>query len=428
MSEANKIYLEAKYNLEKEDFQEGFKYIQNGLGMDAGFREFYELAAEALDWLGDEEEATLFKNALNNFDNYKPFFDLGYHFVEIGNWKLAESMLRRANSLNPLDCDVAYEYSLALGATFQFEKALEVLKKTNYFSDFWTSYRVYFFEILLNQDINKAKEFIRYIRTEIYKQESLTEEDTFALYKLSHLQEMTQRIQAIGVPTFHVRDYHFIQYGGALMTFTDDWGGRSIELWLSPQEVRDIAENIKNILNVNGISTRNLLYLPDRNTSILACILGEILNVKISLFEERMPIPENTIIMASSALSFSSFRSLSVMQPTVKTLAFYLDWTKDGACFCPDIGGVLTQSCHFPWEEGVKFLNSRNVEKYPADSRNKEKIAKEIAALAPSLSTVDNFATHLEFYQKYASFLKLNQSKGTRHLFTRESPVSGNRS
>ncbi len=431
MMNPESLYQQAKAHLIEKEYNETLRIIQTGLILKSAYKPFYELAYETLLNFESDEEAEMFQKALADFENHVPFFDLGYHFVEASQWTMAEAMLERANALNPSDCDVAYEYSLALAANFRFEKALEVLKKTNYPSDFWTSYRVYFFEILLNQDIKTAKEFIRYIRQVIYEKPEQGEDDKFALYKLTQLQEMAQRMESVGTPARHIREYHFVQYGGAILHFMDKEdeiniaGGRAVGLWLSPLSVRNIAENALTFMKETEITPHQILYAPDRNSLILATLMGKLLDIPIIPLSKANLREENSLVLAAKSEDFLEWRELSEILPRQWTMVWGMNWLEESA-FCPDITGIMAQYAYFPWEESIKITHENgNPERVPADNRNSGMIAGEILSLSPSEEEKFDFLKHLDFYIKQKYMLKCTQNKGKRHLFVRESPLGG---
>ncbi|MBX7241816.1 MAG: hypothetical protein K1X92_08710 [Bacteroidia bacterium] len=425
------LYQQAKSHLALKEYNETLRTVQTGLIFNSAYKPFYELALETLLNFEADEEAILFEKALADFESHTPFFDLGYHFVEVNQWPMAEAMLERANALKPEDCDVAYEYSLALAANFRFQKALDVLKKTNYTADFWTSYRVYFFEILLNQDIKTAKEFIRYIRQVIYEKPVQDEDDKFALYKLNQLQEMVQRMESVGNPEQHIRDYHFVQYGGAILHFMDNEeeisvaGGRAAALWLSSASVRNIAENTHSFLNEMELKPRQILHAPERNSLILATILGNLLNIPFQVLDKTNAGKEDSLIIAAKSEDFAEWRALSEIQPRQWTMVWGMNWLEE-AVFCPDITGVIAQYIYFPWEETIRIdSGTGNPERVPADNRNAGIIAREISDLLAEETEKAAFEKHLTFYKKQKQLLKCAQNKGKRHLFVRESPLGG---
>src|SRR6185295_19382987 len=88
----------AKY--EEHDYPECLRLLTFAFTDNPDNRGSYELAASCLRQMKAEDEAALFEAALADFDNYKPFFDLGYHFIDAGHDRLAIPMLQRSFSLD----------------------------------------------------------------------------------------------------------------------------------------------------------------------------------------------------------------------------------------------------------------------------------------------------------------------------------------
>lgn len=418
-------------------FEEG-NMAQTFHQLKAAFTQFpdepaiYQAAADILEELEDEE-ADLFQKAVDNFTNFQAFYDLGYHFVELSQWEMACPFLARAFTLNPSSVSIAYEYALTLCNNYRFEEAKKVLLSVEYRSDFWTSYRLYLCEVLTNGDVATAKEFIRFIRQTIYQQAEQDADDKFALFKLNQLQDMIRRLEAVGKPEVHIRDAFFIQYGAAILSYWDyeaaqiqETKGKWNIFHPSLTTIRTVLAQLKDFVEKLEISFKKILYCSDRNSEIIARIIGKLCQCPCLPLSSGNFRDENSLIVAADASAFNNWKELAVIHPKQIVFAFNIHYPKE-SLICPDIIGLLSQNLLFPWEEKRAIHpETGEIQRREADDRNTQAIANEIAALSPNFEEMSNnptFAKHLAFYQKMQENLTCKQNKGLRMSFMVESPV-----
>lgn len=429
----SEILKNAEIFFEEKDYVETLRTLMHGFVADNQYIPFYQLAAKSLRGLNGYEEAEMFENALKSFSDWQCFYDLGYHYVEMGYWDLAIAFLNRANALNPTDVVVAYEYSLALGARFRIGEALHVLRLTPFAEEFWASYRAFHLSVLLGEHIAEAKVFLRNIREQIYLKTEATDDEAFALQKLDNLQDMIRRYEAVEKPQAHIRDWHFVQYAAAILDFFEETeeeiqvaGGRWVAAWASDESLRILVEKLKAFCQMASLSFEKILYVDDRDGEIVGKLIGKILQLPVEALTSDNILTTNTLVVSDSADKFNDWKQLSVKLKGQTTFAVWQSWLED-AQFCPDIVGVLAQTYNLPWEGGAMRLldaESQTYERTEPNLQNADTIVKNIAQIGVDLSEDTFFEQNIAFYQKYLPLLAC-KSKANRLYFTSESPMAG---
>ncbi len=136
-SAADSYVQQAQEALKQGQPQQALGALSHGFVADVMHQPLYGLAAQTLERMGGQEEAQLFLIAQKNLTNPKAFFDLGYHFVEVGHDTLAVPFLERAVKLEPQSLEYANELSLAYSSTFRPGQGHDVLEKHQPIKDFW---------------------------------------------------------------------------------------------------------------------------------------------------------------------------------------------------------------------------------------------------------------------------------------------------
>jgi hypothetical protein len=109
--------------------------------------------------------------------------------------------------------------AIAYARRFQIAKAVQVLNQVNAQNDFWAMYFLTKCRIL-NKDIEGVEEII--LDIEMYLNEQKENEGVTAFKrKVQELKETLIRYKTIPNPSTHIWDWHFIQYGGAVLDYFD---------------------------------------------------------------------------------------------------------------------------------------------------------------------------------------------------------------
>lgn len=414
---------QARKHFEAAEYQEALRSLQWGFLIDSSVAELYRLAADALAGLGSEEEK-LFRQAVDRFDEFQPFYDLGYHFVDTRNLDLARPFLERAMEIDPTSLEAAFELSVAYSGRFQVVKAIETILSVDYSADFWLTYRLHECN-LLNNETRGIETFIRDARR--FLDNKGDDQSQFALFKIDSLEEALNRYHFVGRPNLHVRDWHFIQFGGAVLDYFDDsgeysTGGRFVYTWGSMKGVRQDLEFLKLFLNATGRAPGRVISLTDRNSEIVGRAASEILSLDFGLYEPGNDMSDSLIVAGDNS-EFNGMEELARIQPNQTVFALNLNWFS-GAMIAPDIAGFMSQGYWFPWEAGLRVTDDDAQETEPTepDMRDPVVIAAELAST--QVETKEAFEKHLDFYRHAKDHLKGGPKGGdTRAPFGPDSPA-----
>lgn len=423
----------AKSKFDEQNYQECLRLLIFAFTQNSSNRDCYELAAACLRQMKADDEVKLFEAALAAFDDYRPFFDLGYHFVEAGHDRLAIPMLLRSFYLNPGNSDVGLELAIALCGRFQPDQAREVLLQCDLVSSFWVAYQ-YFWASMLCNIRDGAEQFIKESRRQ-FLAEAASHEVRGALYALDKLDEMRLRLQAIGAPKPLIRDWHFIQYGAAILDYFDDRdgqegykvaGGRWVYIGVSYQQLSITLTKLKRLMHILGREPRLVLSMPDRDSKIIAQAVANMFKLPLTVIADPANIAfEESLLVAANNLNLAGAQIERILKHQT-VFSFNLDWLSQGPN-TPDITGIMSQYCVFPWSKDrlVVEPGTNNRVSAPEDTRSPEEIAAEFSQEIDDMDP--HFAEVLDFYKNYAPYLKGGRlGGGKRWRFITDSPVPGN--
>lgn len=389
----------------------------------------YALAAQVIEALGATQEAELFRQAVQS-EPVQALFDLGLHFAGAEHDELAEAFLGRAFELtrNPF---AATHLAKIKRQNFQMEAAAQLLQQAQEPRPYWAQAELALTELLLSRP-----EAARQLPHE-YAHLDTDEQQVFA--EIQQQNDATlRRFEAVGQPQVHIRDWHFIQYGAAILSYMglqegegafEVAGGRYVYQSGGEEEVRCVLHRLRLFLQEVGHVPPAVWACPDKDSEVLGRALATLLERPFVAGERPQ---ENVLVVAADSRlllqSEQDVEELTTVRPGQVVFAYDLNWVDAGGV-TPDIAGLLTQMYVFPWAGGQMRVNTDDpenprVESSEADERPAEIIAAELVRVAPAESDPD-FAETLAFYRPLRPLLTLNQPGVRRLPFSRESPVPG---
>ncbi|WP_154657004.1 tetratricopeptide repeat protein [Hugenholtzia roseola] len=448
---AHEHYLAAQAAFDDQDAQQAYRLLQIAFETDIAYRPLYQLAARLFAHSNLPHCADLFDEALKDFENDTVFFRLGYDLVGAGQFRLAVPFLEHALALYPRAA-TALELSLALTATFQIEKSLQVLEpylKTEK-NSFWFIYQYHYCSLLFafqNQNPLEIRTWIEHAKTSgILQRYAESEDATIREYALTSLEEMLNRFEAVaqqGAPAPHIRDWHFIQYGAAILNFLDETqqeeelaAGRFVHLWESKDTVELTLAKLKRFLakiyrqgETEEDFFKVVIGLSDRNSEILGMAIAKMLALPYLSEKDIALDTEYALVVGSESTFFNNYPELSTIKKNQVLFAYHQSWF-DETTNQPDIVGHISQFYSFPWQgEGYLFNpETKNLEAAPKDERPAHLIAQELAKTNKGLWLPDSFYKNLQFYQTHKAFLKggMQDLRPLRLHYKTDSPLAGN--
>lgn len=425
-SKALEYLQEAQAAYDKGEFQPALSRLSRGFQEDVDYKALYELAAECLEKLDAQEEKTLFIDALAAFERAEPFKNLGNHFMQYSYYGMARAFLEKATRLDPSDRELNHDIAITYARDFQIKRAIEVLEQEQEVGDFWDIW----FLSKLNIMADKPDGIERTLNDLSGVLDAAHNEDevAFARQKVSEVQEMLTKYQRFGQPKYHIRDWHFIQYGGVILDFFDDSeefvaGGRYVALWGSNEQVKRVAQKLKDFLDKAAVDIQKVQYLDDRGASILGLVIAKELGVAAEIYEPETSA-ENCLVVATHGSHYESEIFSNIRNGEI-LFALNHCWL-ESANISPDIVGFMSQTYYLPWEDGhMRLTEDGKMEQLPADERKPSEIANDIFNETPEDMQENDFDFHL----KRKDYLKGIGTKTNkyRYNFAIESPVAGAR-
>ncbi len=423
---------QAKDKFSQGDHTECLRQLTFAFIQDADNTECYVLAIMCLRQLESENEAVLFETALANFESPEAFFELGFHFIDVGHERLAIPLLQRAFRLAPGDSKIGLELAIALCGQFQPQAAREVLLQCKLDSNFWISYQ-FFWSSLLCGITDGAEPFIKESRRAFLAQ-TATHEIKGALYALDKLDELRLRLALVKTPEAHIMHWHFIQYGGVILDYFDDRegqqglqvaGGRWVYVGISYLQLSITLNKLKRLLSELGRAPSIVLSMPDRDSTIIASAISKILGLPMTVVPDLENAAwEESLLVAANNWNFTGAPLERVMKNQI-VFAMNHNWLEQGPN-TPDIIGMMSQYCTWPWSKERLVIDPVTNERTDAveDIREPEEIAAEFSNEINDFEA--EFADTVEFYKRNSAYLKGGRLGGSkRWRFITDSPVPG---
>lgn len=352
-----------------------------------------------------------------------------------GHNRLAIPFLVRSLQLAPEEMGVATELAVAYCAQFQPDLAKAVLNNFDWRSNFWYSRFYYYCALLCNQPDGCDAFIADGLKMLDGETEQVVGQGRASVYKLS---EILSRLRTVKGPRNLIVDWHYIQYGAAVLDLFDERvipeglevaGGRWVALYVTYSTLRSMIEKLKQLLEKTGRVPQKVLAIPERDSVIIGTAIAQILQVPFQMYSGS---EENTLVVCSDSamLGVNEFvesitMGLYDILPGQTLFAANHSWLQR-APVTPDVAGFLTQTCAFPWSAGMIRVNPDTGTPEPSeeDTRSVEEIAADIVAASPVEDP--NFAHHLNFYSDRIDHLKGGRNGGKkRFAFVVDSPVPG---
>ena len=412
---------------ENGEYSQALGALATGFSQDIENPDLYALAAKCLgQFEGAEAEAKLFSDAQNDLNNFDSFVRLGDHFFSEDHYNLARTFYKRANHLDPKNGRIAHDYALVLARKFQIKEAINILEIADPTCEFWNYY--FWCKLnILNGETEGIEEGLNSLLASL-DQEPNQEDAAFPRQKVKEVKEILQRYNVIENPRNDVQDWHFIQYGGAILDLfyePDHFvaGGRYVALWGSHTSIKETLLQLKSFLKQMDIPIKKIRFIDDRDSEIIGLAAAKIFGIKGSVYQPNEYL-ENCLIVGANSINFDG--SLELSESNNNQIVFSLNhhWL-DNANICPDVTGFMSQSYYFPWDSGYSF-NAETGKQEPKapDEREPSAIAEDIFQAEFDESKLD---TSFDFYVKHKKYLKTigNKTSNQRYNFVIESPVPG---
>jgi len=409
------------------EYRETLRAIGSGFEKDVNYRALYELASETLEKLGGDGEKQLFTAVLQAPASSAAYKDLGNFYFSNVHYNLATVFYEKTLELSPDDQEVRHDLALCYARRFQVQRAVNLLELSGS-DDFWDVYFLNKCKVLTGET-EGVQEVLDELR-EMLDAQPDQEQMIFPKSKVNEVHEMLRRYHTVDDPRMHIRDWHYIQYGGVLLDYFDDSenyvaGGRYVASWGSFESVKAAAVRLRRFMETLTVPVRSVVAMPDRDSEIVGRVIAQQLGTDLSIYDPQYSYTDCLIVAAQNS-AFNGHQELTTVRNGQLLYALHLDWL-EAAHICPDIAEFMAQAYYFPWNGGgfkVIDAESGKFERTEPDTRPAIEIAAEISALQQEETGMEDL---LRFYAERRSLLKgIGTEAGEqRYNFMIESPVPG---
>ena len=418
--QGKEYYRSAAKAFVEGNYRESFEYLSLAFNEDITHKPCYELAYKCLESSECPEAAELFKKVLENFNDYKAFYEIGYYYIDTGCYRLAVPFLKRALELSGGNYEIAIELSVAYTSQCEPEKGLELLKNVDLGRDFWAWYQYYWCALLSDQS-EWIEKFINEARA-CFRGELLEGDGDIAAlyYVLDKLEQCLVRYNTIDKSNPIIRDWHYIQYGAAILDCYKSNGGRYLKKIGTFKEVMNIVYKLKTYLDSLEFYPEKVYYLADKDSEVLGRIIAKVLKVDCEEYYNKT-IREKYLIVAADNRDYNVCPELALIRKNEMIFAFNHHWLEN-SLITPDISGLMSQSYNFPWREGC--LNEELKESGITEESSMiiEEVLKAIDNISAEVD--DEFQEVLQFYSERKEYLKTGEKGGSGRLaFNTDTPV-----
>ena len=432
---AARYHREAIRSFQQKQPEDALVLLSFAFENDPDFRPPYATAVEVLESIGWEDEANLFRDVIDTFNEARTFHRLGHHFFDQGDTRLAIPFLERAVQLDPDQAETLTTLAISLGSVGRLSDSRAILQKHPQLDQqFWPYFEFIYSSFLLGH-LDQAKEGLARIRDrepeyrETVNREELNEYET----SIDRLEGGIRRYRNLtGRNDRSIRDWHYIQYGAVVVDLLDDRfqegafevaGGRFAGFWADASMLLGTLLSLRWMLEVLDLDVDRILHAPDRDSAILARILGNLLERPYAPLEGSASREDSLVVVASS-LALNEMNALLEREPGEVLYCHHLCWPQD-CLVVPDLTGLLAQFHFFPWSDPDPIPEEIAFD-LPADPRSPDEIANEILRAEPFDPPVTR-DEHLTFYLEHRRELCVGDwiQRPMRSRYISNSPVPG---
>jgi hypothetical protein len=410
--------------------------------LDAGF---VDLFTDVLRQLGGADEAALGERLRARFEDADAAVQVGLRLLEAGIEELAIPFLGHCLQLEPLEPLPAIGLAQAWASLLAPERGVEAMKaqlgRQGFEADLEWWLRFHMSSLLAGAPDEGLPRFCAQVRRQV--EQGGIDDAGYAEHVSLAVEELqaafARWVAATDKSTEHIRPWHFIQYGGAVLLTAPAHGstaaaGRFGMLQLSAPAVAEIVRHLVELLEAAGRTTTCVVPTPGKDAAIVAHLAARLLGVPVTLVPDDQPLPEGALVAAADAQNL--LRETDFERPTWRTrlrrragevglFALCMDWRAQ-APFCPDAVGVLAQRAVLPWSGGAVSVDptTGRGERVPEDERSAEEIADALLRLDPTASP--EWPAALTAYKAQIRHAGVTaRIESVRGPFVKDSPVAG---
>jgi len=384
----------------KEQYNKGLDRLVDGFQQDVDYKPFYRQAIDCLAKIGATEEVNLFEERLLSMRSFEAVYALGRHFFNEEYYKLAIPFLEKANRIDDRDDKVVHDLSVSYARTCELERAAETLQKHNPKKIFWNYW--YWAKVRILLENFKGVDFAIEDLLEGLDQDLDQESTMDHRLKVIELSESIARYEFLGSPRKALEDWHFIQYGGVVLDYSETVSGRYTAAVGTNEKIYAVCRKLQYILTEWNEKINNVYFLNDRDSRIVATLIGRLLNVSVHVYHAEIE-GDSLVVMGNSSKLTEEYK-LSTIKEGVYLFSMCHDWSRSTPV-TPELIGFMCQYYKFPW--GNETISTDEI------------VDAVIAAKKPVA------INRLKFYQDKKYYVKAfgDKTNTTRYSYAIESPI-----
>ncbi len=388
-----------------------------------------------------DEESQIFRNLRQNSSSPQAYYDAATRFFRLGQAVISRPFYARAMELlgkeqSELSQNASVEYAQVLMELGGYQECADILQNLN---DTYGGLPV---ELILK--MAECYALLRRLPEADRLFSVITPQATAANQPLDEWREETGDLLA-RVHDFDdreelgLREWHYVQTRGVLLATNADANMPGERYAFCAPPLPDIARIIAitaAFLDNRGYAPNRLLWIGERS-EVLARLFAEWWEIDE---EEIRPFAagDNTddednlalVVMSHSSdlLSLPDEETLFELYEThagLITFALNVNWTERQP-ITPDITGLLSQMCYFPWEANVAMDNHGNININPLEETpDPRELARKMAEFFPSDEECESDARKLDDIYAGCTDLILDHRDGElfRKSLVTHSPV-----
>jgi tetratricopeptide (TPR) repeat protein len=400
----DQLYSDAQEAIRRGNARKGLSLLFRLLQLEPVHEGALQACAQIMTTLNDLEGAETMRALALDPENPELLYRNGYHLVTVGRPDVGKAFLETCLKRVGHHPDVMYELAYCHYRDRKFGRAADLLKRAA--KDLSLERAVHaellMIECLLYAD--RADEGRRLLDRAGEEYRAWGRENT-----VDALELMFARSGQVRSPRpWDARTWHFVQHGGILLAQSErgNEGGYFESLSMNALAVGGVLRLFQGVLDGLGISPAALLHL-NHGSYILALAAGMLIDRPVRSWENRAGAGE--ILVLPDLLALEEENILPVNREDCANIFCFHVFPLRPYPVLPEIVGLMATQFRFPWQERVELYDSKKVgtkaRKIPADAREPEQIAGEIAERARLLPEDSKLSKIVAFYKGHRKLL-----------------------
>ena len=373
------------------------------LKLDPRHAEGLKATAKLVTMFNDLHGAELMEKLAEDDGNPDLHYELGYHFINMGQPDVAKTFLESCLQIVGDNPDVLYELGYCNFMDQKYGRAAAILKRASENLDPERALAADLLQVeclLYDDRYDEGRDLLG--RIEPGLSASGRQDSVDALAIMYHRFKITEAPRP-----YDLRTWHFIKQGGVLLAQSDRGksGGHFDAMAMNALAVGGLLRLLKGLVKGIRMKVDAVLHV-DGDSLPLALAVGSLLERPVRAFAEKTGNDEMLVIPDLDCLDQARVHPVS--RDEVAHIFCFQAFPLREYLIVPEILGLMALRFRFPWQERVEIIHGgerpegRSV---PADDRSPEEIGMEIADAARMLPEDSRAGKMIDFYRRHRAHL-----------------------